>query len=926
MKTLRAGRSRASRWQHVVGLVVLVGLAGWAFAASAPEDEIPAGIDEKEYDRLARPTAFRRVPEFLSPEALAGLSDKVVEAIQRDFAERGRIQVQSDRYLDFDEKRNTIYSNARTRIRFDQYMLEADRVLVHVPLQEIQAEGNVILQAWRDPNLTIKSDEIHCDSIIFNYKYFQGAAYKVRGQHDVLHFKATSSESELPAFRMVGRDEVVLRDVEFTTCDFPTPQYHVQTEDGILVFDDRIFMRNAKVYLRNILVFVLPAYTRSLRETSPWHVTFGRSSDLGTYVNVRYNYYHYRYEPSFEDEDEMELRDRGHAEAKLDFFSDRGVAAGLAYDYKFDSEKHRGRVELYGMPSDRERDVEDDNEARWQVYAQHRSQLTDNLILQADVDYVSDPEFYYDLFDPIEVVERGRLPERRARTALTWWKEDYIARMLLEVKERITRDRITNTLEPGDDDFDYTIDLTAPEIDDPDHGEGISSDRYQIVSARLPQLTFSTNHLRLANASPLFYSVDVSAFNNLDKGLNFGASSDDSFVLGLDVYQQLSYLIRFSKRYTLLAQVGLGLGIMQRLDDSYGWEPEDFLRENAEGVLRLRKDIKFVDDSTFLAADGNREVSLDDYQPGFVYGDAKLRFRGRFTDSLTGNLYWMFREGTDNSLSEFYESIGNKTARPELYNYRIRKHWITGDLGYRLSYPDLLVVLAAGRNLQSKSDIYANEPIQYATLSARYRNQARTFRTQGVIGYYQTQIRDPSDPLEYQRDSISASIGAGYAPPHRRWWVEGSVFLWKALNTDPARRDDDRDLEEDFFRDLHGDDDDYWDTRRFDDTDIIVEVWYGRKFGEKWIVEIGAEYDNTFSDIREAELILTRNLHNAIAQLRARYRNRPWRRDDDTDININVSIQFKLPGPMESVRAPRAATLMTERRKMLIAEGDPLGG
>ena len=917
-------------------LLALAAISGRAFPAPA-RDEIPAGIDEAEYNRLRRPGTGQGLPDFLSPEALVGLSDQVIAALRRDFAERGRLQVQSDRYLDYDEERNIIYSNARTRIRFDQYMLEADRVLVQVPLQEIQAEGNVILRAWKDPAMKMKTDEIYCKSIVFNYKYFQGAAAEARGQRDVLYFRCKPSPSGLPGFQMIGRDEALFRNADFTTDDFPDPQYTMHTADGILVFNDRIFVRNAVLRVRHIPILWLPAYTKSLREPIPWSVVFGYSNRLGAYASVRYDYWHYRYEPSFDDPNDLLVRDSSRAEARIDLFSKRGVGVGLDYSYSFDFDKHRGNVQLYGMPSDRYRQVpEGGDTSRWQLFARHRSALRKDLTLQVNVDYMSDPELYYDLFDPLRQEDRWRVPERRARAALTYWKDDYIARVLVEAKERVTRDRITNTAEPGDDDADYDLFPGTPNARRHRLRDGLPSSRYGLVSLRLPQVTFATNHVRIGGQSPLFYTIDINAFNNLDKGLNFNSTRDDSFVVGLDVYQQLSYLFRFSERYTLLAQVGAGLGFMKRLDDSYHFQRDDFRREDGT----FRSDITFVDDSTFrighpltvnenllgpsgrlFKMESGREVSLNDYQPGFAYADAKLRFQGRFTDSLTGNVYYILREGVKNSLGEFYESIGNRTARDDLYDYRIRKHWISADLTHHLAYPDITTMLAAGRNLQGRSDIYANEPIHYAMVSSQYRNEARTFRLRGYISFEQRQIRNSDDPNQYQRDAVVGGLAAAYAPVHRRWWVEVDSFVWKALTADPlgqtpevqrARRNDD------FY---------YFNET---DADIAFDVWVGRKLGEKWTVELGAEYRKRYNGLNDVRLTLTRDLHNALAQMQVRYRRSIWKTSNDNgnvaDINVNFNIQFKLPGPMDTVMAPRARTLMAERRALEIAENDPLLG
>jgi len=922
----RSGRSRErGLWVRAWGFVLL---AAAAFGAAPATEQMPVGIAESEYDRLKRSTAWQEVPDFISPEAMAGLPDELANSIRRDFAERGRIQVQSDRYLDYDEERNIIYSNARTRIRFDKYMLEADRVLVHVPLQEIQAEGNVILRAWEDLSFKRKTDEIYCKSMVFNYKYYQGAANEVRGQHDIVYFKCAKPQSGLPAFQMVGRDEMIFRDAEFTTDDFPDPQYSVHTSDAVLVFNDRIFMRNALLRVRHVPVMFLPAYTRSLREPMPWQISFGSSSRLGRYMNVEYNFWHYRYEPSFENKNELQTRDEGHGQAKLDLFSKRGVGMGFSYNYGFDFDKHKGETELYYLPSDRFREVPGDrNKSRWQLFARHRSELRKDLQLQLNVDYMSDPEFYYDLYDPMTRYDRGRVPERRARAALTYWKDDYVARALFEIKERITRDRITNTAEPLDDDHDYDIfPLTANSYKHLKR-EGLPSDRYGRVTTRLPQLTFSTSHLRFGGDLPLFYSLDINAFNNLDKGLNFRSTRDDSYVLGLDIYQQLSYLFRFSERYTLLAQVGVGLGFMKRLDDSWHYGFQDFLRgegdRGAGGDLMflnanefMRQDLTFVNDNTFLQGAGRKRVSLSDVTPGFVYADLKLRFQGRITDTLTANAYYILREGSKKSLGEFYESIGNTTAREDLYNYRPRKHWISGDLTYHLAYPDISMTLAAGRNLQGKSDIFPNEQIQYANLSTQYRNQTRTLRLQGLLGYERRQMRDPSDPFNYQRDAVLAGGNAAYAPVSRRWWVEGDLFAFKPLTKDPAPESytDAFTLSNRFQH--------YYYFYSENQPDLILDTWIGRKIGQKYTVELGTRYHQSYGGLRDVRVVLTRDLHNALAQIMIRYYRTPYKQVP-ADFRIHFNITLKLPGPVDAVISPRARTLMSEQRTIQMAE-DPL--
>jgi hypothetical protein len=229
--------------------------------------------------------------------------------------------------------------------------------------------------------------------------------------------------------------------------------------------------------------------------------------------------------------------------------------------------------------------------------------------------------------------------------------------------------------------------------------------------------------------------------------------------------------------------------------------------------------------------------------------------------------------------------------------------------------------LAGGRNLESKSELYPSEKIQYARASVAYGNQARTLRLQGSVGYDQYQIRDPDDPDQYQRDSIMVGARAAYAPIHHRWWIEGDVGYWRPLNSDPREIDpEDEELLEEYYREVYGDD--RWDYRE-NQTHLDVEAWVGRKFGEKYTLEVGAEYDEYYNGLRDFEAILTRDLHNALALLRFRYWQRPWE-ETDYDYDVSFSLTFKLPGPMAAVTAPRSRVLIEQQRQMMLAEGDPL--
>ena len=134
--------------------------------------------------------------------------------------------------------------------------------------------------------------------------------------------------------------------------------------------------------------------------------------------------------------------------------------------------------------------------------------------------------------------------------------------------------------------------------------------------------------------------------------------------------------------------------------------------------------LEFVDGNTFLV--GRHRRSLDDIRPFYAWGDSEVKLNARFSDALTGFLRWRFRETVSDFIGDWYASIGHPTFREDLYNYKIREHWLEGNLNYRLARPLINLYTQAGLNLESKSDLYSKEPVAYWRNGVNWTNQRRT--------------------------------------------------------------------------------------------------------------------------------------------------------------------------------------------------------
>lgn len=835
---------------------------------------------------------------------------KFVEAAAKQVLPAGQILLESTDYLDFDEEHHQIYGHGRVTARYGAYKLEADRMLVDTMLKEIQAYGNVVL--------TTPQDHVEAESMWMSADTGQGVAYGARGRSGPFYFLGDPFKNDgKTTFRQLSREESYLKDSSFTTCDFPVPHYRMRAKEFTIMANDRVFARNVVLYIWEKPVLWLPYFTYALRESNPWGFTLGSDTKLGAFLRVWYDYYQATYTPSTVDDETMEATSKLRARLFTDWFSKRGKGLGLNMAYSFDRGRHQGEMKVYGL-SDSDRNIAPSS--RYSLDWYHRSQLGKGFSWLLDVDYQSDPEIFYDVLDRMRArteQRRDRLPERHVQTALEWTTDDFFAGLRVEIKDRIGRDRLTNFAEPLDNDFDYDrgynderfVRLSPPatigtvpvpsdgiytdptSIKDEKLDDGLDPKRYGRVTERLPEIRMSSNRLRLWTL-PLWYHVDLRVFNNLDKGLNTVSTKDDSYVTGFDLYQSLSHLLKFCERYTLLTKVGFGVGVAQRQDDSFNLDfPAGATFPFVYDGQRIGDTITgvtFLDRDTFLV--GRRRFSLKNVQPAFVYGDIDSRFNARITEALTAWIRYRYREGTKDSLGEFYESIGSRKSRDDLFAFRLREHWIETGLDYKLLYPNLVASLSAGHNLQGRSDITPNELLNYANLGVNWTNARNTLLVGGGLSLQERQMRDPTDPNEFQQRSLATYLGVSHRPVHNRYYTRLSLYQTKPQQNDPLG--------------ISGRD--ILDTR--DET--VIDFTHGHKIGSKYLVEYAVRHRSRDKGASEQYFRVSRDLHDLIAgiELRVEDKGLASSSDSGTKKDYQIRLHFRLKQSIDKGAMPSKRT------------------
>ena len=364
-------------------------------------------------------------------------------------------------------------------------------------------------------------------------------------------------------------------------------------------------------------------------------------------------------------------------------------------------------------------------------------------------------------------------------TGLEWTTDNFFAGLQVSMKDRIGLNRASNFADPADSQYDFdnnlnnesflrippgTVNGYIPGMDGTfinpfsvdSSQNGITNKRYGRVSERLPQLTISTNRLQIGTM-PLWYHMDLNAFNNLDKGLNIVSDKDNSYVHGFDLYQSLSNLMKFSDRFTLLTKAGVGFGIAEREDNRFNLGIPDNAKfpylVDGQSISGTTEGLVFLDRDNFLV--GTKKYSLKNVDPTFGYADIDTKFNARVTDALSLYVRYHAREGSKDSLGQFYENIGARKTMDDLYPFRNRENWLEGGANYNLLYPKLTANASWGTNLQGEGDITPYEALNFRGLSTNWSNQRNTVLLSGGMTQTERQMRDPTDPYQFRQDSTN---------------------------------------------------------------------------------------------------------------------------------------------------------------------------
>jgi hypothetical protein len=243
--------------------------------------------------------------------------------------------------------------------------------------RDIIVTGNV--RIYREGKL------VTSERAVYNLESKNITAADIRGEAQPFMFLG-SSFANIP-----GGPGYLVRDALFTTSDSGKPDWSLRSRKVRVYPNDRVIMRDVKLYIGETPIFWFPYVYQSLNKQNGFTITPGYSSVWGAYVSSKYTF---------------PMSETMSGELRLDLRSERGPGLGFESEWE-DGEKKEswGRFRAYVMedanPGLNKTGIsrEEIDPERYRVSFQAKHYLTDDIYAQVDITKLSDPRFLQDFYE-----------------------------------------------------------------------------------------------------------------------------------------------------------------------------------------------------------------------------------------------------------------------------------------------------------------------------------------------------------------------------------------------------------------------------------------------------------------------------------------------------------------------------------------------
>jgi hypothetical protein len=305
-----------------------------------------------------------------------------------------------------------------------------------------------------------------------------------------------------------------------------------------------------------------------------------------------------------------------------------------------------------------------------------------------------------------------------------------------------------------------------------------------------------------------------------------------------------------------------------------------------------------VDRNTFLI--GNRKRSFDSVRSEFAHANYESTLNARVTDALSAYLKLRLEEVTQDSLGEFYRSIGDIRSRDAIYPFPISERLVEAGGVYSFLSPRLSLNAKVGQNLEQGNRLSPNEVARYLNLSGNWQDARGVWSVSPGINFQERQFLDPSDPGSFLENGRTLFATASYNPVHGRNY--GSVSAYRVKNE--AGTGD-------------GQDDGIGLSRS--SSTSVVSARLGQKIGTKYLIEYEGLVRSESDTPSENVFRLSRDFHDLIATVALGVREQELSSDsegteDSDNFNVRFDVEFKPAGARGVQRVSRETNLFSGRK------------
>lgn len=307
------------------------------------------------------------------------------------------VSIQADE-LNFDKATSVYSAQGQVDLQQDQTRLQADQVHYNTLTGDADAIGHAVLD---DPDGSLTGESMNV-----NIKTGVGVAQSAHGFLAAYNFHISGDE-----ISKLGEASYRIKNGTFTTCDGDVPAWKFGARDLDVTVGGFARAKHVTFYLYDIPVLYTPylAYPVSDKRESGFLLPmFGYSTETGAQVSLAY------YQVMGRNMD---------ATLYLDYFSDMGIGTGLQYRYVF-GDDNEGIANIYYVSSTGDSDFNDLDD-RFAYRWNHLGTLAGDVRFSADVEYVSDREYFEDFgeiadeYDKDEVESTVALSRRWGDLSLT---------------------------------------------------------------------------------------------------------------------------------------------------------------------------------------------------------------------------------------------------------------------------------------------------------------------------------------------------------------------------------------------------------------------------------------------------------------------------------------------------------------------------